>query len=512
IMLGAYLNQNIKVGYSYESGAIAGNSLGGSNEIMFGFNVWEKKPEVILQFISEEGEILMTSKMSKENYFFFDELPSEISFLFKLDSDDPEIIAKMDEIQVAYKDEDGDEVVLTVQKDADKLFRYTYLPIKEARKLYAIDGNKDTVAVALENSDSFFVFQYLPNDPSIIFLTGDEIDDSEGMVILINGKERSLKKGEGHFFKFVPLPTEQVKLHLIGDNGDTLGTGYLNSDGFFVFERLPSKQDYIFLLESSDAEMIDEIQLFSMEDKAKGKVMTVTKGSDKYFRYHYLEQDSSILYLIGKNGDTISSTRRNLDGYFVFERLPSEETYVFMLEGEEVDYLDDLLILLNDMEGEEKIISAEKIQDNLFRYVLLPQSAMGAPDLLAFDEAPLILNKVDARIIKTTSESLKFNTGEAIIRLDSYIYLAELSKILIENPSWRIILHGFTDNVGTDKFNLLLSKQRAETVKRALVKRNVPPSMVRIKYYGEKTPIASNDTEEGRQKNRRVEMKMVQVK
>jgi len=183
-----------------------------------------------------------------------------------------------------------------------------------------------------------------------------------------------------------------------------------------------------------------------------------------------------------------------------------------MLEGEEVDYLDDLLILLNDMEGEEKIISAEKIQDNLFRYVLLPQSAMGAPDLLAFDEAPLILNKVDARIIKTTSESLKFNTGEAIIRLDSYIYLAELSKILIENPSWRIILHGFTDNVGTDKFNLLLSKQRAETVKRALVKRNVPPSMVRIKYYGEKTPIASNDTEEGRQKNRRVEMKMVQVK
>ncbi|MBL4658442.1 MAG: OmpA family protein, partial [Flavobacteriales bacterium] len=55
-------------------------------------------------------------------------------------------------------------------------------------------------------------------------------------------------------------------------------------------------------------------------------------------------------------------------------------------------------------------------------------------------------------------------------------------------------------------------KQRAETVKRALVKREVPPKQVRVKFYGESHPLESNDTEEGRQKNRRVEMRIVKVR
>jgi len=511
IMLGTIINKRIKVAYSYSTAAIMGMSLGGSHEIMFGFDLWNKKSDVTLQFISEDGIIIMTSPMSKENYFFFDQLPAETSFLFKLKSDDPGLIEMMNEIQIAYKNKEGDEMSLSIQKDDDKLFRYSYLPIKEEQKLFAINGVKDTIATATKNSEGYFVFQYLPNDPGILFLIANDVDGDEELVILINGKDRTLKKGEGSYFKFVPLPAEQVKLHLIGDNGDTLGTGYLNSDGFFVFESLPIKQSYLFLLESQDAGMIDEIQILALDDKENEKVLTMTKGEGKYFRYKYLDNETSILYLIGENGDTISSTTRNMDGYFVFENLPSNHSYLFKLKGQKVELIDDLLILLKDDKGGEEIISAEKIQNNLFRYTLLPHNQMSKPGLLAYDEAPLILNNNDEQIIKKTSESLKFNTGEAIIRLDSYIYLEELSQMLIANSDWRIILLGYTDNVGDDKFNLRLSKERSETVKRALVKRKVLPSMIRVKYYGETNPVASNDTEEGRQKNRRVEMKVVKV-
>jgi len=85
--------------------------------------------------------------------------------------------------------------------------------------------------------------------------------------------------------------------------------------------------------------------------------------------------------------------------------------------------------------------------------------------------------------------------------------LSQIAKVLQENPKLELIIEGHTDNVGGAQFNLELSRKRAEAVKRWLVDK-VGISEVRLTTvgYGLSRPIADNSTEEGRAKNRRVEL------
>ena len=66
-----------------------------------------------------------------------------------------------------------------------------------------------------------------------------------------------------------------------------------------------------------------------------------------------------------------------------------------------------------------------------------------------------------------------------------------------------------TDNVGDDNTNLKLSQERAQAVSSYLLKKGIESNRIDVKYYGETKPIASNDTEQGRKQNRRVDMKFV---
>ena len=78
-----------------------------------------------------------------------------------------------------------------------------------------------------------------------------------------------------------------------------------------------------------------------------------------------------------------------------------------------------------------------------------------------------------------------------------------------KKPTWKLEITGHTDSQGDDTANMLLSKKRAESVKAYLVSQGIDPTRFITLYFGETKPIASNDTTDGRQKNRRVEMKVV---
>ena len=112
-------------------------------------------------------------------------------------------------------------------------------------------------------------------------------------------------------------------------------------------------------------------------------------------------------------------------------------------------------------------------------------------------------------VLKTAFNDLEFIAGSAVIKESSNNSLNELATLLLKKPEWKIQISGHTDNVGNDQSNLILSKKRAESVKAYLVSKNVPAEKVKTLFFGKSKPIASNDSEEGRQKNRRVEMAIV---
>ncbi|MEM1322005.1 MAG: OmpA family protein [Bacteroidota bacterium] len=99
-----------------------------------------------------------------------------------------------------------------------------------------------------------------------------------------------------------------------------------------------------------------------------------------------------------------------------------------------------------------------------------------------------------------------FETGEAILLSKSFLELDQLYAYLKENSSVRIQLSGHTDNIGDNDFNLQLSIDRAEVVADYLQSLGIEKERIEYRGLGASDPVADNDTEAGRQQNRRVEL------
>lgn len=104
----------------------------------------------------------------------------------------------------------------------------------------------------------------------------------------------------------------------------------------------------------------------------------------------------------------------------------------------------------------------------------------------------------------TGFEKIGFDFNSSVLKTESYPTLDKLSSVLRENGG-KVTVNGYASSEGTAAYNLKLSKDRANSVKTYLVNSGVNASQVATKGNGEANPIASNDTEEGRIQNRRVE-------
>ncbi len=98
-----------------------------------------------------------------------------------------------------------------------------------------------------------------------------------------------------------------------------------------------------------------------------------------------------------------------------------------------------------------------------------------------------------------------FDFNKATLKEESFPELNRVVDFLKDNRSMEIEINGHTDNVGSDDYNLKLSDDRSRSVYDFLISKGIDPSRLKFKGYGETRPVASNDTEEGKALNRRVE-------
>lgn len=136
-------------------------------------------------------------------------------------------------------------------------------------------------------------------------------------------------------------------------------------------------------------------------------------------------------------------------------------------------------------------------------------------DLSMFGEFAVVRKDILLRPIKAEAiirlNNIFFETGKAVLLPTSQNELEGLVKILHENPGMKIEIRGHTDNVGSDANNQQLSENRAKAVVDYLTSKGITPDKLIFKGYGESTPVTTNDTEEGRAFNRRVEFKIISV-
>ncbi len=103
-----------------------------------------------------------------------------------------------------------------------------------------------------------------------------------------------------------------------------------------------------------------------------------------------------------------------------------------------------------------------------------------------------------------------FDFDKSIVKVQYYPYLDELVPVMNRNPGLRVEIQGHADSTGTNVYNQALSERRAKAVRTSLTKKNVDAPRLIAVGFGEEKPAYSNDTSDGRTKNRRVELKPIQ--
>lgn len=108
----------------------------------------------------------------------------------------------------------------------------------------------------------------------------------------------------------------------------------------------------------------------------------------------------------------------------------------------------------------------------------------------------------------TLKGDITFDHNSAVVRPGLYSEIDRIANIMLQYPDTFIRVEGHTDSTGSEQYNLELSARRAVAVKNLIVQKGVSSSRVETVTYGETRPIATNETEAGRQMNRRVEIKI----
>lgn len=131
------------------------------------------------------------------------------------------------------------------------------------------------------------------------------------------------------------------------------------------------------------------------------------------------------------------------------------------------------------------------------------------------DDCPEVPGKAEdkgcpASLTQETLAHIIFETGKGTLVESSYPYLDQVVAILKEYDKTNVIIEGHTDSEGEDSYNLVLSQQRAEAIQHYFIEKGIEAARLSVSGLGETKPIDTNDTTEGRRRNRRVEIHFVE--
>jgi len=220
-----------------------------------------------------------------------------------------------------------------------------------------------------------------------------------------------------------------------------------------------------------------DIYTFDLYEAARPNTVSYVKGL-VFDSKSKLPLGSSIEVIDLSSGETVVSTRSDkIEGTFL-ATLPSNSNYALQVRRE--GYL----------------FHSENFQ--------LKSSTLEKPF-----ELSVALQKVEVGMAMTL-KNVFFDTDKASLLPESKSELQTLVNFLNNNPEVKVIIKGHTDNVGNDEHNLDLSKRRAKAVFEYLVGQGIATERLAHEGYGEKVPIATNETDEGRAANRRTEFEIIE--
>lgn len=120
-----------------------------------------------------------------------------------------------------------------------------------------------------------------------------------------------------------------------------------------------------------------------------------------------------------------------------------------------------------------------------------------------------VISKEIKEVLDKALKGVNFETNRAVLTKDSYSKLDDVVRVMKQDKTYKLKITGHTDNVGTSEKNMKLSKDRAQAVEDYLESKGLNSDRFIVIGFGDTKPVASNETEEGRKRNRRVEFTVI---
>jgi OOP family OmpA-OmpF porin len=240
-----------------------------------------------------------------------------------------------------------------------------------------------------------------------------------------------------------------------------------------MFSRMPN------MVIAECSSNFDEMEIYMALDKKE-----TLEGTRTAIQYNYALEEATApsFFQIVKNFENVITKSGGKRIYY------SKEQGVATFKTRSADK--DVWVVLNDFSGAKK-----------GNFELITLEMEGMKQDISASEMLEAINKNGS-----ISLQINFETGKATIKPESQTIVDQIAEMLKSDATLKVSIEGHTDNVGTPAANKALSENRAKAVMNAIIAKGIDKSRLSAKGWGQEKPVADNASEEGKAKNRRVEI------
>ena len=447
--------------------------------------------------------------------------------MYILDDDGMKVPVSKD---VASGDEFAGAIATTVDASEDEdVFSFNYKSLPPAgTKVFLTDDNGNIIDSSYVDTEGNFKFKKLDADKPYKMMLSDELDNSSGIDFSINDSKGGLKKlgyagteGDRIFagdagevgvdkfsFDFASLPKDGSMVYLTDQDGNVVDSSFVDANGNFRFKKLNPNETYLFKVDDEDFDM-DAAKLYSLDDGQKRQLKKLPSSfsfnsmdlmdvadseidMSKYqLEYSGEIPDSAQAYLYDEETNEIIETAEiDENGNFSFKQLDSDRKFSIQFDDE-----------IDETQAKFFVIEEEDVQLDI------------ASAIDTSDTKDLSVNVDDESELKNNLDSdwvLYFGFNEYLLTDEQQLFIErEIIPLLNKDENAKVLIEGHADNKGSEAANKRMSTLRISNVVYHLEIRGFDDTRADIAPKGESSPVASNDTPEGRAKNRRVEIRIV---
>ena len=464
------------------------------------------------------GEIVDTIFTDNEGNFSYKKLNANEEYTFE-----PLDLTENEDFNIDFDQE----------VEVEGTFKFKSLPLSNTA-LLVYDEFGDVVDTIYTDEKGGFKFKKLAVDNNYTFkpleMEGEESDYLIDYLESLNGSGEDILSGK---LKFKKLPMDNTPILVLNENGDVVDTVYTDDTGQFRFKKLKGDENYTFkpiLAGDSDLLMVDFVAPETEEVKG-------------VFNYNKLPQKNIPLVVLDENGFAVDTIYTNEKGEFEYTKLNMESYSIKpLIEGDfdmveinieekekitnqllydDVPLKNKALVIYKDGIALDTVFTNAngefeffKLKGDNYTFKPLNQDDFDMTDFLVLNQPrtqkaenkALVQKKstkiIAEKIIEDTSITLYFDFNKTDFKNESKLLLDNYMNSL-NNKNITLTIDGHTDNIGSVSINQRVAKRRIASVLNYLNTNRVTAKLLE-NIYGESAPAETNNTVEGRAKNRRV--------